>query len=149
VVRLKARTAPFVVFGVLWGGVFILAAITGITAPSARPVAALLLGVLAIFMIWLKSFLLELTGGTVRYKTLFSEVRMRVRDIASMRVETGISERYLDRFKVQGFVRLVIEPVSMLKMRPVVINASVLGYGGVMTFASEVEAQAGRRLLET
>jgi hypothetical protein len=137
-----------VVFGVMWGGLFIAAAITGIRISSVRPLAALLFGILVVWIGWLSAFLLELKGGIVRYRTLFGGAQLRVQDIASMRIETGISKRYSDRFKLQGLVRLIIDPVRTLHSRPIVVNATVLGYDRVVAFASEIQTQAGRRLLD-
>jgi hypothetical protein len=106
-----------------------------------------MLGVLIFIVIWLKSFLLEIREATVCYRTLFGKVQLRIRDIASMRFEVGISDKYPDRLKVRGLQRLVIEPVNKLQVRPIVVNASILGVARVMAFVSDVEAHAGRKLL--
>jgi hypothetical protein len=108
--RLVVRVSrvPYVVFGVIWGGISLLGFAAARRAPSFLPAAVATLGVCIGWWVWLSGHALNVTGGVLTCRTLFGGRRsLPVKDIARVVAVTGY-EHLRDHSK--PFFRLVLEP---------------------------------------
>jgi hypothetical protein len=119
----RVSRAPFIVFGVLWGGLSLLGFAAAMKEPSFLPAAVAMLGACAGFILWLSRYSLEVTDGILTYRTLFTGRRsLPVTDIARLRAVSGY-ERMKDETK--PFFRLVVEPRAGTPHEDLSINLNV------------------------
>jgi hypothetical protein len=119
--ELRAAVSAYVVFGIIFGFITLMTGLPASSEPSMRLPFLIFAAVWVFCYAWLFTFRLVVSSESIAYRTLLRGTRtLRLQDIKSMKVESGIRE-YSDRFK--PFIRLVI--VSSGTPCPCTINVNL------------------------
>jgi hypothetical protein len=147
----RASKAPYVVFGIIFGGLAIFSIVTAWVAhPPFWRFGAIFLVVYAFTLIWLRSFEVKLGEGGVACASIFGEKSLRWDEIDRAEIRLGYRLKYEQDEPNHGFrapFRLIILAKSTSGKSPVIINIKLLRRTDIQKLVERLEASlAGCKL---